>query len=226
MVHDTTNPVVALLLQEALQEEALYEGALDGVWGPASEAAFAVYSNYRRYAGLGTYTETLTPDQHVDLARFVAAYKVHVEAYGAVAEKADVPVELVAAIHWRESGGDFTTYLHNGDPLGKPTVHDPKGILFNDWTAAAIDALKRETAAYGASGIEEWTSNLACMCVFAEYYNGEGYRARGVPDPYVLAGTSGYKSGKFVEDDVFNPAAVDDQLGVLVMLRSILPATS
>jgi hypothetical protein len=34
----------------------------------------------------------------------------------------------------------FQSYLHNGDPLGVPTVNHPAGKLFYDFETAALDA--------------------------------------------------------------------------------------
>ena len=228
MVHATTDPSLAQLAQIGLHTQGLYLGAIDGEWGPVSETAFEVYGNYNRYAGAKRLAISLRADQQADLAKFLKNWKdpVSQARYQAVAADANIPVELVAALHWRESGGDFTTYLCNGDPLGRPTTDVPVGILFSDWTAAAVDAIERETAAREQSDLEEGTTDLAAMCVFAEYFNGEGYRERGVPDPYVLAGTAGYAAGKYTSDDVYDPAAVDGQIGVLVMLRAIVPAAS
>ena len=52
-------------------------------------------------------------------------------------------VERLNSQAWsRESSCNFKTYLHNGDPLGKPTTHVPKGKNFTKFTDAAVDALK------------------------------------------------------------------------------------
>ena len=225
----TADPEVAKLLQTALQEMGLYEGLIDGAWGPKSELAFQIHLNYERYAAVGALTVKLSPDQQADLAKFLKNWKATTSQtlYAAVAQATQIPPELVAALHWRECSGDFNAYLHNGDPMTNaggeniPTVNEPAGILCHSWTTAAIDAINREATAKAQSGIEDWTSDLACMCIFAEYYNGEGYRERGVPDPYVLAGTSGYAAGKYVADGHYDPQAVDQQLGVLVMLKAL-----
>ena len=59
----------------------------------------------------------------------------------------DVPWQIIGIIHVLESNGDFTTHLHNGDPLTDRTVSVPKGRpddgepLFN-WKASALDAVR------------------------------------------------------------------------------------
>jgi lysozyme family protein len=48
-------------------------------------------------------------------------------SYRAVEEITGVPAAVVAVIHEREGAGNFTTHLHNGDPLRERTVHVPAG---------------------------------------------------------------------------------------------------
>jgi lysozyme family protein len=163
----------------------------------------------------------LSSSQREDLADFFSHWKKYKNTYDLVSAPSDCPAILMAALHWRECSGSFKQYLHNGDPLGRPTTHVPKGVFFNNWNDAAIDAIKREVSAKHASGMTAGETSLEDMCTFAEHYNGMGYTKKGVPSPYVFAGTTGYTSGKFVEDGEYSSSAVDDQLGVLVMLRQL-----
>jgi lysozyme family protein len=187
--------------------------------------------NLDRYANVATLSLNLSDDQKSDLADFLRHYQTpaNFSKYEAVARVAEIPVELIAALHWREASGDFNEYLCNGDPMTDkngnaiPTTDVPAGLLFTSWITGAVDAIEREAAARLASGMTGETRDLPTMCLFAEFFNGEGYTKRGVPDPYVLAGTSGYIAGKYVADGVYNAHAVDEQLGVLVMLRALIP---
>ena len=154
-----------------------------------------------------------------EMAAFEANWAENKERYEAVAEKTGVPAELIAAIHWREGSGNFDTYLHNGDPLGSPTTHVPAGIYFDKWEEAAIDAISSHR---GDSTLTADSTDLDAMADFAERYNGLGYRNRGVPSAYVWAGTDQYTSGKFVADGQYDPNAVDQQLGVMLMLKHIM----
>ena len=154
-----------------------------------------------------------------EMAAFEANWAENKERYEAVAEKTGVPAELIAAIHWREGSGNFDTYLHNGDPLGSPTTHVPAGIYFDNWEEAAIDAISSHR---GDSTLTADSTDLDAMAEFAERYNGLGYRNRGVPSAYVWAGTDQYTSGKFVADGQYDPNAVDQQLGVMLMLKHIM----
>ena len=163
------------------------------------------------------FQENLTASQKADLESFKANYEQNKSRYKEVERQTGLPAELIAAIHWRESSGDFGTYLHNGDPLGRPTVNYPSGIYFgaNQWTEAAIDAIRQQ----GLEGVNPKDTNS--LLEFAERYNGLGYRNKGVPSPYVWAGTTNYKCGKYVADSVYDPNYVDTQLGVAVMMKAI-----
>lgn len=163
------------------------------------------------------FEERLSPEQKEDLEIFKNKYEQNKERYKEVERQTGVPAELVAAIHYRESNGNFKTYLHNGDYLGKPTKNVPAGIYFDtdQWTEAAVDALKRE----GCNKIDP--ENLDSLLYFAEKYNGLGYRDRNVASPYVWAGTDRYTSGKFVRDSQYDKNYVDTQLGVAVMMKAI-----
>ena len=55
-----------------------------------------------------------------------------------------------------------------------------------------------------------------------EQYNGLGYASRGVPSPYLWAGTNQYKSGKYVRDGVYDPHAVDSQPGCAGLLLAMM----
>lgn len=160
----------------------------------------------------------LSDSQKSALEKFKSNWEENKEKYEEVEEATGMPDELIAAIHWRESGGNFDTYLHNGQKLGTVTTIVPKGVYFEDWTEAAIDAVTN----YGGNiaNIEE--GNLDTYYEYAERYNGLGYRNKGLPSPYVWAGTDNYSKGKYVADGQFDPNAVDQQLGVAVMLRALL----
>jgi lysozyme family protein len=60
------------------------------------------------------------------------------------------------------------------------------------------------------------------MLTQLEEYNGLGYAARGVPSPYVWSGTDQYRSGKYVRDGVYDPNAVDSQLGCAGLLMAMM----
>ena len=164
----------------------------------------------------------LSGSQTNDLEAFLDNWKENKDRYEAVAKAADLPPELVAAIHWRESTADFSTYLHQGDPLGKPAVHEPTNIpVFSDWDAAAAHALDSKSYVAEQLNIDNSTQEMAALATYAEYYNGLGYSYRDKPSPYVWAGTDQYKRGKYVSDGRYSKWTKDTQLGVVLMIQGI-----
>ena len=161
---------------------------------------------------------TLSDRQANELELFKQNWEENKERYQEVEDATGMPAELVAAIHWRESSGNFDTYLHNGQKLGQTTTLVPAGIYFEDWTEAAIDAVKN----YGSDLSSIDPNDIQTYYDYAEHYNGMGYANKGLPSPYVWAGTSNYEKGKYVADGQFDPNYVDQQLGVAVMLQALL----
>jgi len=154
-------------------------------------------------------------------AAFVKRARDNWARYEAVAERVNMPPELIAAIHERESGGLFDRYLHNGDKLGSPTVHVPKGKMFAEWEPAAVDAMSMFAAPAAQLGLTADSDDIASMMALAEVYNGLGYRNRGMLSPYLYSGTDLYAGGKFVADGKFDPNAQDKQLGVAEMVLAL-----
>lgn len=135
--------------------------------------------------------------------------------YKKVEAKTGVPWWFIAVVHEREASQKWSTQLGQGDPLNKVSVHVPKGRgPFSTWEEGAIDALVN-CAPY-ASRNKDWSP--AGALTMLEKYNGLGYCNRGIPSPYVWAGTNQYIKGKYVADGVFDPDAVDKQLGCAGLL--------
>lgn len=162
------------------------------------------------------FNEKMSNKQKREIKSFKKNFEKNRAKYEEVEKRTGVPAELIAAIHWRESSGNFKTYLHNGEKLGKVTQLVPKGIYFEDWTDAAVHAIKSHNPQIiDMQNIETWYE-------FAERYNGLGYRNRGVSSPYVWAGTDKYTSGKYIADGKYSAEHIDQQLGVAIMLKSIM----
>jgi lysozyme family protein len=139
--------------------------------------------------------------------------------YQKVEAATGVPWPVIAVIHERESSQNWGRSLAQGDPWNKVSIHVPAGRgPFDSWEDAAIDALT-ECHPYLAKR-KDWT--LAGVLIALEMYNGIGYAAKGVPSPYLWAGTDQYKSGKYIADGVYNAAVVDQQLGCVAMLFSMM----
>lgn len=145
--------------------------------------------------------------------------------YAAIAKRAgmpDIAWVFIACSHYRESDANFNTNLGQGDPLSRKTTHVPAGwgpytgpTAFED---AAVDALTK--AAPYAARLKDWS--IGGMLTNLERYNGLGYASRGIPSPYIWAGTDQYHSGKYVRDGVFDPNEVDQQLGCAGLIMAIM----
>ena len=139
--------------------------------------------------------------------------------YQIVEAKTGVPWFFIAVIHERESSQDWTGSLAQGDPWNRVSVHVPAGRgPFKSWEEAAIDALVN--CAPFAARNKDWS--IGGLLTMLEQYNGLGYASRGLPSPYVWSGTDQYKSGKYVRDGVFDPNAVDQQLGCAGLLLAMM----
>lgn len=139
--------------------------------------------------------------------------------YQTVEKLTGVPWVFIGALHDREASCDFRGCLHNGDRIigtGRKTWHDPKGCgPFRTFEESAVDALRRE----GFLGVPDWSPGV--MCYEAERFNGLGYRSHGWDNPYLWGGTQWYRSGKYVRDHVYDPHAVDPQIGIAPILKRV-----
>ena len=141
------------------------------------------------------------------------------QRYQTVEQYTGVPWPVVAVIHERESSQDWGASLAQGDPWDKVSVHVPAGRgPFKSWTEAAIDALIK-CPPYLARH-KDWS--IAGTLTALETYNGIGYASRGVPSPYLWAGTDQYRSGKYIRDGVYDPNKIDPQLGCAALLKAMM----
>jgi lysozyme family protein len=96
-------------------------------------------------------------------------------------------VYFIGCIHALESSFDFQTHLFNGDPLTARTVHVPAGQPVAppasgagySWEESATAAMKLKEF----DRANDWS--LPRLLYRWERYNGMGYRAQGVPTPYL-----------------------------------------
>lgn len=137
--------------------------------------------------------------------------------YQAASAKTGVPWFVIAAWHDRESSGDFSTQLAQGDPLNQVSHNVPAGRgPFSTWEAGAFDALVTLKA---LNTVSDWT--IERICYESERYNGFGYRSRGVPSAYLWSFSNIYTGGKFVSDGNFSMSARDAQCGVMPLIKQI-----
>lgn len=141
------------------------------------------------------------------------------QRYQAVERETGVPWPAIAVIHERESSQDWRASLAQGDPWNRVSVHVPAGRgPFASWEAAAIDALVKCPPFLARH--KDWS--IAAALTALETYNGIGYAARGVPSPYLWAGTNQYHAGKYVRDGVYDPGKVDPQLGCAALVIALM----
>ena len=141
-----------------------------------------------------------------------------VARYKKVEARTGVPWWFIAVVHEREASQRWDTQLGQGDPLNKKSVHVPAGRgPFSTWEDGAVDALTK-CAPFAATN-HDWSIGGALAML--EKYNGLGYATRGIPSPYIWAGTNQYTKGKFVGDGVFSATAVDKQLGCAGLLKTM-----
>jgi lysozyme family protein len=139
--------------------------------------------------------------------------------YKAVEARTGVPWPFIAVAHERESSQDWTGSLAQGDPWNRVSVHVPAGRgPFPSWEEAAVDALVN-CSPYAARN-KDWS--IGGTLTMLEQYNGLGYASRGRPSPYIWSGTDQYVSGKYIRDSVYDPNAVDSQLGCAGLLMAMM----
>jgi len=143
--------------------------------------------------------------------------------YVAIAKRAGMPEVagwvFIACSHYRESSQNFATNLGQGDPWNRRSIHVPAGRgPFTSFEDAAVDALVN-CAPYAAR-LRDWS--IGGLLTNLERYNGIGYATKGKPSPYLWAGTDQYRSGKYVADGVYDPNAVDQQLGCAGLILAIM----
>lgn len=143
-------------------------------------------------------------------------------AYMDLQEKTGVPALWTMAINERESSSNMRTYLGNGQSLSHVTTLVPRGRgpFFDPgaWVKGAIDAFHVDCI---TDVPQPWTMPLAAF--EDELWNGFGYRDyHGVPSPYVVAGTTIQKLGKYTGDGHWDGSAMDTQLGTLALMMGLV----
>jgi len=194
----------------------------EGTGNAVNEELYKSSKLYKHEADLIAQINSIdTKKFNWDINNFKIIYEKNKEMYEEISRKTGIPPELIVAIHYRESGCNFNTYLHNGDPLGKPTTHVPVGKNFDNFTDAAVDALSEKKSLRDKYKLTSGSNDMAAMMAFAESYNGLGYYNKDRVSPYVYSGTNVYKSGKYVSDGKYSATAVDGQPGVYILINSL-----
>jgi len=150
--------------------------------------------------------------------------------YARIFEATGVPVAVLMALSEREMSGNLHCYLGNGQRLTMRTTIVPKNRgpfpdTIDGFVAGALDALHLDGLDQITRTAEGWS--LPRFAYESELWNGFGYRARGIPSPYVFGGTSVQRPGKFVADHVYSATKpdgsplMDPQLGTLAIVEEL-----
>lgn len=199
--------------------EAAAAPAADTAAKPIDSTTFAnLRDEYREYFDRCTLREEFKGNLDFYVSRLLKFRAV----YDDVARSLGVPIPwaFIGIVHAMECGFNFTTHLHNGDPLARRTVRVPRnrpatGEPPFTWRDSARDALVFK-------GYEEETDwSVPRMLYLWEKYNGFGYRPLRVPSPYLWSFSNIYLRGKFVADHQFDPNAVSRQCGTVIMLKTL-----
>lgn len=157
-----------------------------------------------------------------DVNRIVDRILKNESRYRITQAKTGVPWSVIALIHSLESDLNFSTHLHNGDPLTDKTTHVPIGRPPGNppftWEDSAADALQ----SHGLTIWQDWS--IPGVLFKLEKFNGMGYRNLDVPipTPYLWSFSNHYSKGKFVRDSRFDATAVSQQCGAAVLLKTLL----
>jgi lysozyme family protein len=167
-----------------------------------------------------THLSQMTMTRETEARRVAARLiRYRTQYYDPVSARTGIVVPWIAASFERESSSDFRCSPAQGDRWDRVSIHVPRGRgPFVSWMAAAIDAYHLD--GQDQVGAANWT--WARACYEAEAFNGWGYLNRGIPSPYVWAGTSIYSHGKFTSDGHFDASAVDEQLGVVPIMVELI----
>lgn len=187
-------------------------------WSPSTATDFATLRD--EYAAWYADCEVRS-ERRGEVAYYVRRLRQGQPTYAQLGAELSIPWAFIGVIHALECGFNFTTHLHNGDPLGARTVRVPAGRPLAGtppftWSQSARDALMQK----GYHQIDDWS--VAHMLYLLERYNGMGYRRRGVPTPYLWSFSNVYEKGKFVADGRFDAEAVSRQCGAVPMLKAVL----
>lgn len=131
----------------------------------------------------------------------------------------NIPWEVIAALHMRESGSDFSKQIMNGQPWSRITTWVPRGHgPWESWEKSCVDAFKIKDRP------KKWT--IANTLYFCERFNGMGYRMSGREkivghSPYLWAFTQHYRGGYFISDGRFSSSAVAKGVGVAMILKEL-----
>jgi lysozyme family protein len=192
--------------------------AVGGVaWTVTKSKSYAeIEPEYRRMF----FAASLDPGRRTEVEQYADRVLNGKKRYEIAVEGTHVPWFMLGIIHGLESGFMFDRHLHNGDPLTERTVHVPAGrpVAGNPpftWEQSARDVIEIR----GLAKSTDWSFTYFLYSL--ERVNGFGYRMKGMPSPYLWAGTDIYRSGKYLADGSFAPDAVSKSIGAAAILKTL-----
>jgi lysozyme family protein len=169
---------------------------------------------------------TCAPQPATRGEREAALLLTHRDRYTALAHTFpnQLPWFAIGLIHLMEADADFGCHLHNGDPLGRRTVHEPAGRPPGQppftWEQSARDALTQ--ARWPLVPAAEW-ADVAGVLYQLEAYNGWGPRLyHQARTAYLWAGSNLEQPGKYVTDGHWSSMATSAQTGAAVILKRLV----
>lgn len=155
------------------------------------------------------------PNAYSDAASiFLRCYTARENEYRQISDRTGVPAKLIAAIHFREAGGNIEKSIRDGSDLNE-----------RDFVEDAVDAINNSGGRWlqfkQGIGMGANTANLLAMLQFAEFWNGTGCADNGRINPYLYSGSNIYTKGKYTSDGVWDPNFVDKQPGVFYLLSQV-----
>lgn len=132
-----------------------------------------------------------------------------------------VPAPVLFCLHMRESDANFRCHPHEGSPLVHRTRYVPIGRLPAPAEPPFTFEQSAEDAYYVCDRLDlkDW-QHLGSALQAMESFNGLGYQHAGrPPSPYLWAGTTIERPGKYTGDGHFSSSAHDAQLGCCAILK-------
>lgn len=134
--------------------------------------------------------------------------------------------QVIGILHSMECSFDFGRHLANGDLLSQDTIRVPRNLMAPklppfDFVTAGIAALRHYASPSGWGSLS--ITDIPSALLFFDQWNGLGewYHTETPGLPYLFAGTSAYKSGKFESDGKWNPDLISQQIGAGAILKAI-----
>lgn len=166
---------------------------------------------------------TVPPHKRKAVENIVARIVNNRDRYAVVEGATGVPWFVISGLHTMESSGSFGAHLHEGSSLKSRTRFVPKGRPVTGqppftWEYSATDALN-----YDKMGGVRWRE-LDATLYACERYNGTGYLRfhPGTPTPYLWAGTTVERPGKYIADGVWSPTARSGQHGIAALWKVMI----